>query len=188
MYVHIHSTQVSLNWFRRENGIKIQVLVMVAGELSIGHFPPCRLALLQLGILAWGEDELGATWTYLLNNKDFIHFSSAVQTNPKGIIVPQKCTVKESREMPSQVVGTAGVTPSYFLSPTKNMLTGEISSQFSSPHRRWWFYAAFFVPTQTSWHEAAPEERFTEWETHVKASVIILPKDKSKLWGITLVI
>lgn len=49
----------------------------------------------------------------------FIHFSSAVQTNAKGITVPQKCTVKESGEMTSQVVGTAGVTPIFFPSFTK---------------------------------------------------------------------
>lgn len=92
---------------------------MVGAELSIGHFPPHWLALLQLGILAWGENELGTTRTYLLNNKDFIHFSSAMQTNAKNITVPQKCTMKESGEMTSQVVGTGSVTPSFFPSSTK---------------------------------------------------------------------
>lgn len=39
MYVHIISTQVSLNRIRTENDNKLQVLVVVAGELRISYFP-----------------------------------------------------------------------------------------------------------------------------------------------------
>lgn len=80
--------------------------------------------------------KLDAVHTYLLEKKSFIHFISAVQTNPKCTIAPTELHHEgtfpsKAERLLSGVVQNAEMT--FTLFPLENMWTGEVSKQSFAP-------------------------------------------------------